>query len=134
MRYVIGADVALDLARRGARPPKGVQLVAPTLIRSELLSLLYRMVRDGELDREEAARYLDHVRGLRIRLLGDRVLQDGAWRVAEQLSCQDTLAAEYIALARLQADAFVTLDPDLAEAAASLVPVGTVEDLLAVSP
>jgi len=130
MRYVIGADVALDLARRGARPAKGVQLVAPTLIRSELLSLLYRLVRDGELDREEADRYLDHVRGLRIRLLGDRVLQDGAWRVAEQLSWHDTLAAEYIALTRLQADAFVTLDPDLKEAAANLVPVGTVEDLL----
>lgn len=134
MRYVIGADVALDLARRGARPPKGVQLVAPTLIRSELLSQLYRLVSGGELDRAEADRYLDHVRGLRIRLLGDRVLQDGAWQVAEQLSWKDTLTAEYIALTRLQADAFVTLDPELAQAAARLVRTATVEDLLTASP
>lgn len=134
MRFVVGADVALDLARREARPAKGVQLVAPTLIRSELLSLLYRLVRDGDLTRAQAEGYLDHVRGLRIRLLGDRVLQHSAWQVAEQLSWPDTLTAEYIALTRLQADAFVTLDADLAAAAARLVRVASVEDLLASPP
>ena len=130
MRYVVGADVAVDLARRGARPVKGTQLVAPTLIRSELLSLLYRLVRGGTLTRGEADRYLDHIHALRIRLLGDRVLQRNTWQVAEQLSWPDTLHAEYIALTRLQADAFVTLDVALAEMAAQLVRVASVEDLL----
>ena len=133
-RYVIDAHVALELGRTLARPGKGTQLVAPALVRSELLCLLYRSVQDGELTRGDADRQLDHVRSLRIRLLGDRVLQHSAWQVAEQLSWPDTLTAEYIALTRLQADAFVTLDADLAAAAARLVRVASVEDLLATPP
>jgi hypothetical protein len=39
-----------------------------------------------------------YVRGLRIRLLGDRVLQDAAWKVADQLGWPDTFDAEYVAL------------------------------------
>lgn len=34
--------------------------------------------------------------------------------MAERLSGSDTLDAEYLALTKLQADAFVTLDPALA--------------------
>ena len=46
-RYVVGADVALELARTGARPGTGSHLVAPTLIRSELLSpVLYDNARE----------------------------------------------------------------------------------------
>jgi len=130
MRYVVGADIAVDLARRGAWPGIGVHLVAPTLIRSELLAMLYRLVRGGTLTRPEADQYLDHIHALRIRLLGDRVLQRSAWQVAEQLSWPDTLTAEYVALTRLQADAFVTLDDALAQSAARLVRVATVEELL----
>lgn len=129
-RYVVGPDVALELARSRARPGPGVQLVAPTLIRSQLLSRLYRAVRDGEFTRPAAEAYLDHVRTLRIRLLGDRVLQQVAWQVADQLCWPDTFTAEYLALTRLQADAFVTLDPALAQAAAAAVLVATFDDLL----
>ena len=44
---------------------------------------------------------------------------------------ENTYCAEYIAVAQLQADALVTLDPDLAPAAQSFVRVASVEDLLA---
>jgi len=70
------------------------------------------------------------VRGLRLRLLGDRVLQRVAWDVADRLGWPDTLDAEYIALTQLQADAFVTLDPELAVAVQGLVRVVALEDLL----
>jgi hypothetical protein len=43
-----------------------------------VLSLLYQAVRRGEMTRKEAERQLECVRGLRIRLLGDRVLQNVA--------------------------------------------------------
>ena len=43
-------------------------------------------------------RRLDFLRGLRIRLLGDRVLQRVAWKVAEELGWHDTFVAEYVAL------------------------------------
>jgi predicted nucleic acid-binding protein len=128
-RYVITAGVARRLAADRIGIHAGHNLVAPTLLRSQLLSLLYQAVRRGELTRRDAGRQLDHVRALRIRLLGDRVLQDHAWRIAEQLGWPDTLDAEYVALTRLQADAFITLDPDLATAVKDLVPVASFDAL-----
>ena len=73
-RYVIGPDVALRLARDEAVIPDEHQILAPTLLRSQLLSRLYQAVRSGEMTKKDAERLLNHVRGLRIRLLGDRVL------------------------------------------------------------
>lgn len=128
-RYVIGPDVALYLARDEAAVPGELRLLAPTLIRSQLLSTLYRAVRQGELTRSDAERRLDYVRGLRMRLLGDRVLQATAWKVADQLGWPDTFDAEYVALTQLQADAFVTLDEGLARAVRGIVPVAPVEAL-----
>ncbi|HEY6744666.1 MAG TPA: type II toxin-antitoxin system VapC family toxin [Mycobacteriales bacterium] len=128
-KYVIAADVALRLAEDGTGVGSGHQLLAPTLLRSQLLSRLYQAVGRGELTRKEAGRRLDYVRGLRIRLLGDRVLQSTAWTVADRLGWPDTYDAEYVALTQLQADAFVTLDDRLARAVRDLVTVATLEDL-----
>ncbi len=69
------------------------------------------------------------MRGLRIRLLGDRVLQNVAWKVAEELGWSGTYDAEYVALTKLQADAFVTLDGELAQAVRDLVTIAPVEAL-----
>ncbi len=130
-RFVIGPDVALHLARGVASIADDHQLVAPTLLRSQVLSLLYQSVRRGELTHADADRQLDYLRGLRVRLLGDRVLQRAAWRLAEQLGWEDTLDAEYVALTQLQADAFVTLDAGLAVAVQELVTLAEPQALLA---
>ena len=90
---------------------------------------LYILVRRGELDRKAAERQLDHLRGLRVRLLGDRVLQSLAWKIADQLGWSDTFVAEYIALTQLQADAFVCMDPALARAVSNTVTVASIDDL-----
>jgi predicted nucleic acid-binding protein len=128
-RYVIGPDVALALAREQVAIRDEHQLLAPTLIRSQLLSLLYQAVQRGELTKKYADQQLDYVRGLRIRLLGDRVLQSVAWKIADRLGWPDTFDAEYVALTQLQADAFVTLNRQLAAAVQELVPVASVEEL-----
>lgn len=65
-----------------------------------------------------------------MRLLGDRVLQQVAWKVAEQLGWDDTLTAEYVALTRLQADALVTRDAALARAVGDVVATAPLEALL----
>ena len=130
-RYVIGPDVALKLAEGSAVPPATVRLVAPTLLRSQVLAMLHAEVRQGRLPRREAERRLDHLRALKIRLLGDRVLQRAAWHVADELGWSDTFVAEYVALTRLQADAFVTLDAGLAKAVRGLVAVASFDDLKA---
>lgn len=128
-RYVIGPDVALRLARDQAVISEEHRLLAPTLLRSQLLSMLYRAVRQGELTKKDADRQLDYVRALRIRLLGDRVLQNVAWKIADQLGWADTMDAEYVALTRLQADAFITLDAQLARTVQDLVTVAPIEEL-----
>lgn len=128
-KYVIGPDVALRLAHEEGVIPDQHQVLAPTLIRSQLLTLFYQAVRSGEMTKKEAERQLNYVRGLRIRLLGDRALQAVAWKVADQLGWADTLDAEYIALTQLQADAFITLDAKLAHAVQDLVTIVPIEAL-----
>ncbi len=128
-RFVIGPDVAVRLVRDGTVVAAGHQLVAPTLVRSQVLSLLYREVGRGELTKKDADRQLDEIRRLHIRLLGDRVLQRVAWRLADQLGLPDTSDAEYLALTQLQADAFVTLDSGLAALAREVVTIAPFEDL-----
>ena len=88
-RYVIGPDVALRLAETETAVHVQHQLLAPTLLRSQVLALLYGSVRRGELDRKAAERRLDYLRGLQLRLLGDRVLQRAAWKIADQLGWLD---------------------------------------------
>ncbi len=105
------------------------QLLAPTLFRSQLLSLLYQKVQRGEMTKKEAEALLGYVRGLRLRLLGDRTLQAVAWEVADQLGWPDTLDAEYVALTRLQADALITLDERVASAVTGLVPLAPFDAL-----
>lgn len=128
-KFVIRPDVALQLAAENAVIAEGHKLVAPTLLRSELLSLLYAAVERGEMTKRDAERRLDYVRGLRIRLLGDRVLQSVAWKVAAELGSHDTFAAEYVALTQLQADALITLDPDFADSVSDLVTIAPIDDL-----
>ncbi|PSL01798.1 hypothetical protein CLV30_11237 [Haloactinopolyspora alba] len=120
-RYVIDAGVALRLAGDEVDPPGEHELLAPTLLRSQTLSLLHEAAERGELTKATADQRLASIRAMRIRLLGDRVLQNVAWQIADQLGWPSTFTAEYLALTRLQADAFVTLDAGLARAARDVV-------------
>ena len=129
-KYVIGPDVALRLAKQGAKVRPDVELLAPTLMRSELLNLLFQLVRTKQISKPDAGRHLDYVRRLRIRLLGDRVLQAKAWQVADELGWPDTFAPEYIALTQLQADALVTTNAKVAAAAKRFVAVVPIKALM----
>jgi predicted nucleic acid-binding protein len=128
-RYVIGPDVALRLAEQRRALVADCRLLAPTLLRSQVLSWLYADVQRGTISRKDADRRLGYLRGLKIRLLGDRSLQQSAWKIAERLHWTDTFVAEYIALAQLQADAFITLDRDLARTVEGEVQVATIDAL-----
>lgn len=129
-RYVIDPQVALTLAERRQAPPAQHRLLAPALLRSQVLAQVYAEVRCGTLDGPEARRRLDHVRALPLRLLGDRVLQRAAWDIAQALDWPDTFVAEYIALTTLQADALVTMNAAVADAARRFVAVASLDDLL----
>ena len=128
--FVIDARVAIDLATGGAPIPSEHSLTAPTLLRSQVLALVYESVHRGEIDERTGRTILDDIRGLRIRFLGDRSLEDHAWRLAAKLNWPDIHQAEYIALTQLQADALVTLDDELAAAARAFVKTASPADIL----
>lgn len=129
-RFVVGPDVALELARRRASIPADHRLLAPTLLRSQVLALLYGAARLGGLTWKDADKQLEYLRKLNIRLLGDRALQHEAWKIAERFGWGDTFVAEYVALTKLQADALLVGEPGLRGELGKVVPVATIVDLL----
>jgi hypothetical protein len=68
---------------------------------------------------------------VKVRLLGDRVSRRVAWQIAREQGLDSTLDAEYLAVTRLQADAFVTVDPAARVRAEGVVPLASVGDLSA---
>ena len=113
-RFAIDAPTAVRMVREGTVVPEGSTLVAPNLLRSQALSLIYRDVRAGRLEEAEARTLLDGITTMRIRLLGDRVSRGVAWQLAREFDWDDTADAEYVAVAKLQADVLVTADEELA--------------------
>ncbi|MFE7846672.1 type II toxin-antitoxin system VapC family toxin [Microbacterium sp. NPDC057407] len=128
-RFAIDSPIALRLIRENVNVSNEHQLVAPAILRSHALSALYREVREGRMDAAAGRRALDGVAELKVRLLGDRVSRATAWKIAEQLDWGDTSLAEYLAVAKLQADALVTDDDVLAAAAEGIVPLASWDDL-----
>ena len=61
-RCVIGPDVAMRLAQDQTVMRAEHQVLAPTLLRSQLLSLLNQALHRGELTRKDAEQRLDYVR------------------------------------------------------------------------
>ena len=128
-RFVVDAGVVLHLASAELEVSGKHKLLAPTLLRSQALSALHEAVQRGEIPADVARDHLTRIRGMRIRLLGDAVLQRRAWELANQLGWASTYDAEYIALTQLQADAFVTLDANLALSVEGIVETASIDAL-----
>jgi len=128
-RFVVDAGAVLHLASEEAEVSGAHKLLAPTLLRSQTLSALHEAVQRGEIPADVARDRLTRIRRLRIRLLGDAVLQRRAWDLADQLGWASTYNAEYVALTQLQADAFITLDAELARSVEGIVATASIEAL-----
>ena len=130
-RYVIDAPTLLHLVAEGVEVSPEHQLVAPNIIRSQALSLLLAGVRQGDITEAVALQRHERFTELKMRLLGDRVSRRTAWRIAMENGWETTFDAEYLAVAKLQADALVTIDAELATKADGVVPLAPVEALSA---
>jgi predicted nucleic acid-binding protein len=128
-RFVVDCETLLRIAAGEVAVADGHQLVAPTLVRSQALSALYEAARRGEISAAEGIERVTRINSLKVRFLGDKVLQRTAWKVADQLGWETTYDAEFVALTQLQADVFVTADRELARAVSGLVETGTSEAL-----
>ena len=130
-RFVVDCGVVLRLAAEEIAVRGDHELLAPTLLRSQTLSALHEAVHRGEVPPDVALDRLSRIGAMPIPLLGDAVLRRRAWKLAEQLGWAATYDAEYVALTLLQADAFVTLDADLARSVEGIVATATIEALRA---
>jgi predicted nucleic acid-binding protein len=128
-RFVVDASAVLHLASEGIEVSPKHELLAPTLIRSQTLSLLHEAVTRGEIPADVARERHARIRRMRIRLLGDAVLQRRAWDVADQLGWPTTYDAEYVALTQLQAHALITMDAKLARSVEGIVKTASIDAL-----
>jgi predicted nucleic acid-binding protein len=122
-RYVLDAPTLVHVITEGVEINPEHQLVAPNLIRSEALALLFAAVHRGDLTEPVALQHHERLTELKMRLLGDRVSRRTAWKIAREQGWETTLDAEYLAVTRLQADALVTIDAGLAARARDVVPL-----------
>jgi predicted nucleic acid-binding protein len=128
-RYVIDAPTLLHLVGNGVQVNPAHQIVAPNLIRSQALSLLFEKVRHGDLTEEVALQHHERLTEMKMRLLGDRVSRRTAWRIARDQGWEATFDAEYLAVTKLQADALVTIDRAMATRAKDVVPLASLAAL-----
>jgi predicted nucleic acid-binding protein len=128
-RFVVDASAVLHLASAKVDVAGGHKLLAPTLLRSQTLSALHEAVQRGEIPADVARARLARIGRMPIRLLGDGVLRRRAWDVADRLGWASTYQAEYVALTLLQADAFITLDAELARTLEGIVATASIDEL-----
>jgi predicted nucleic acid-binding protein len=128
-RFVVDAGVVIHLVGETIDVSPEHELLAPTLLRSETLSLLHEAVARGEIPPDVGLERHRLISQMPIRLLGDAVLRRRAWQVADQLGWHKTYVAEYVALTQLQADAFVTLDAELARSVEGMVATASIDAL-----
>jgi hypothetical protein len=128
-RYVVDPQTLLRIVADERRVAPGHQLVAPNSVRSDALGLLLTAVRAGEIGEKEALSTHTRMTELKMRLLGDRVSRGTAWQLARDHDWDSLHWGEYLAVAKLQADALVTVDPEIAALAAGIVPVEPYEVL-----
>jgi hypothetical protein len=128
-RYAIDAPTLVHLVDEDVPIHPRHQLVAPNSIRTEALELLLGEVRHGIRSEQDAMACHERMTRLKMRLLGDRVSRRTAWQIARDRGWATLRIAEYLAVAILQADAFVTVDPDVAGMAEDLVRVAPVREL-----
>ena len=130
-RFGIDPPTFLQLARTDRAPHESHQLVAPNSLRSKAFELMLPEVDGGEITEREAFEIHERLTELKVRLLGDRVSRRTAWNYAREFGWPTLADAEYLAVTRLQADALVTIDSDLAAKASGVVPLAPYDELFA---
>jgi predicted nucleic acid-binding protein len=128
-RFVVDASAVLHLASEAVEVSPEHELLAPTLLRSQVLSALHEAVQRGDIPADVARERLGRIGKMPIRLLGDAVLRRRAWEVADDLGWASTYNAEYVALTQLQADALITLDDELARSVEGTIKTASIDAL-----
>ena len=128
-RFALDPLALVGLVTEGRRVCPDHQLVAPNSLRSLAMESLLAQVRTGEMTEHTAMELHKRMTAVKIRLLGDRVSRRMAWQMALEQEWPTLQDAEFISVARLQADALVAESPGLTLKAAGFVDLARYEDL-----
>ena len=81
-RFVVDAGAVIHIVSAGIEVSGEHELLAPTLLRSQVLSMLHEAVDRGDLAAPLARDYLARIGAMRIRLLGEGscAVVRGTWR------------------------------------------------------
>src|SRR6476620_12216337 len=82
-RFVVDCETLLRIAAGEIEVAAEHKLVAPTLVRSQALSALYEAARRNEISAAEGIERVTRINSLKVRFLGDQVLQRLARAVSD---------------------------------------------------
>jgi predicted nucleic acid-binding protein len=129
MPVVIDASALVDLVVQSERAPAVAQavgstdMVAPDVVNPEVLSILRRLERTGELAAREAVQAVEDLMDAPLRRFSTLPLLAEAWSLRANVSAAD---ACYVVLARILRCPLVTADRKLSRAPGLGVPLITV--------
>ena len=131
MLLVVDASVIVQvsLASGALGPLEGHDLIAPTLLASEVTSVLSEMTHRGEVPEDYARVAVGRLGSLPIRYERPDGLPERAWDIARSLGWAKTYDAEYIALALISEAPLITIDERMRRGAGHLVPMPSPVDL-----
>lgn len=128
-RFAVCPATLMKVLVQGMPVSEGHQLVGPGSLRSQVLDLLLREVNEGRMTEAQALEHHERLTTMKMRLLNDRVSRRVAWNIARAKGWDSLRDAEHLAVAKLPADALVTIDERLAAAAEGIVRVAQLEEL-----
>jgi predicted nucleic acid-binding protein len=130
---VVDASVIVQVSLAGGAlgPLEGHELTAPTLLASEVTSVLSEMTHRGELPDDHARVALGRLGSLPIRYERPEGLRERAWDIARSLGWAKTYEAEYIAFALISEAPLISIDERMRRGAGHLVPMPTPTELAA---
>ena len=100
-KFVIDPGVALRIVEEHVEPVPEHTLLAPSLLRSQVLDRLYHRVQAGELSESDGKALNARFARLKIRYLGDAVLRQRAWELAARAGMRFDLNKAGAAIAHL---------------------------------
>lgn len=131
MLLVVDASVIVQVSLAGGAlgPLAGHDLVAPTLLASEVTSILCEMTHRGEVPHDHARVAVVGLGRLQIRYERPDRLAERAWDLARSLGWAKSYDAEYVALALDLEAPLLTLDERMRRGAGHVVSMPSPADL-----
>lgn len=133
MLLVVDATVIVQVSLAGGSlgPLEGHDLIAPTLLASEVTSILWEMTHRGDVPHDHARVAVGRLGSLPIRYERPDGLAERAWDLARSLGWAKSYDAEYVALALVHQAPLFTIDERMRRGAGHIVPMPSPADLAA---